>query len=122
MKIGEGEVCESERGAFRVGGDNVGTVAAVVGKGRTKNEAVVGTGESEAELAGGMKWVGGEVVWKAVKTRPGREGRIRAPRAERVEGDFGVGKKAVPYKQTRRYACGRQRVAKNSTRWRDTTI
>jgi hypothetical protein len=43
-----------------------------------------------------MKGVGGEVTGATVKTRPGREGGIGAPRAHGVEGEFGVGKKAVP--------------------------
>ena len=37
-----------------------------------------------------MKGVGGEVVRKMVKTRPGREGRVGAPRAHNVKGKFGV--------------------------------
>ncbi len=71
-----------------MGGDNVDTVAVVVGEGRAKvvsavsvgipRETVVGTVERQTELAGGMEWVGGKVIWKAVKIRPGREGRIRA--------------------------------------------
>ena len=42
------------------------------------------------KVAGGMKGVGGEVIRKTVKTRPGREGRVGAPRAHNVEGKFGV--------------------------------
>ena len=39
-----------------------------------------------------MKGVGGEVVRKTVKTRPGREGRVGAPRAHiNVKGKFSVG-------------------------------
>jgi hypothetical protein len=57
---------------------------------------MVGAREGKIELAWEMKWVGGEVVEEAVKALPGREGRIRAPRAEQVEGDFSVGKEAVP--------------------------
>jgi hypothetical protein len=48
-----------------VGGDNIGTVTAILGEGRTKDEGtvpvrvpretVILTGEGEAELAGGMK-------------------------------------------------------------------
>jgi hypothetical protein len=57
---------------------------------------VVGAVERETKLAGGMKGVGGEVVRKTVKTRPGREGRFGAPRAHNVKGKFGVGEKAVP--------------------------
>jgi hypothetical protein len=37
----------------------------------------------ETELTGRMKWVGGEVIEKVVKVRPGREERIRTPRAEK---------------------------------------
>ncbi len=58
-------------------------------------EAVVGTVERQTELAGGMKWVGGKVI-REVKTRPGREGRTRAPRAHDVEGEFGMGEEVVP--------------------------
>ena len=49
-------------------------------------EAVVGTVERQTELAGGMKWVGGKVIGEAVKTRPGREGRIRVIRAHDIKG------------------------------------
>ena len=51
-------------------------MASVVSKGWAKGEsaipvrgpsvAVVGTGEGKTELAGGVKGVGGEVVWKMV--------------------------------------------------------
>ncbi len=47
-------------------------------------------------MAGGVKWVGGEVVRGVVKARPGREGRIRAPRTQHIEGKFSMGKEAVP--------------------------
>ncbi len=40
--------------------------------------------------------MGSKVIREAMKTRPGREGRIRAPRAHDVEGEFGVRKEAVP--------------------------
>jgi hypothetical protein len=43
-----------------------------------------------------MKRVDGEVVGKTVKARPDREGRIRAPRAEKVKDDFCVREKSVP--------------------------
>ena len=39
----------------------------------------------------GDEGVGSEVVGKAVKTGPGREGRVGAPRAHNVKGTFGVG-------------------------------
>ncbi len=43
---------------------------------RVSRKAVARAGESEAELAGGAKWVGGEVILgDAVEDRPGREGR-----------------------------------------------
>jgi hypothetical protein len=80
-------------------------VTAVVGEGRAyvsgvpvgiPREAVVGAIERQTELAGGVEWVGGKVIREAVKTRPGREGRIRAPWAHDVEGEFGMGKEAVP--------------------------
>ena len=47
-------------------------------------EAVIGTVERQTELAGGMEWLGGEVIREAVKTRPGREGRIGAPCAHDI--------------------------------------
>ena len=47
------------------------------------------------KLAGGVKWVGGKVIREAVKTRPGREGRIRAPWAHAIKGEFGMGKEVV---------------------------
>ncbi len=34
-------MCKGERGAFRAEGDNVSAVAAVVGKGRTKDDGTV---------------------------------------------------------------------------------
>ncbi len=81
-------------------------MTAIVGKGRTKDEgaipvrvpraAVIRIREGEAELAVGMKGVGGKVVGEAVKARPGREERIRALRVEKVEGNLRVGKKAIP--------------------------
>ncbi len=81
-------------------------MAAVVGEGRAKvvsavpvgiqREAVVGPVERQTELAGGMKLVGGKFIGEAVKTRPGREGRIRAPWAHDIEGEFGMGKETVP--------------------------
>ncbi len=40
--------------------------------------------------------MGGKVIREAVKTRPGIEARIRAPRAHDVEGEFGMGKESVP--------------------------
>ncbi len=49
---------------------------------------MVRAGEGEAKLPGGiMQWV---------KARPGKDGRIRVARAEKVKGGFGVGKKTVP--------------------------
>ncbi len=57
---------------------------------------MVGTVERQTELTGGMEWVGGKVIRKAVKTRSGREGRIGAPWAHDIEGEFGMGKEAVP--------------------------
>jgi hypothetical protein len=56
---------------------------------------VIRARENKTELTGVMDGVSGEVVWKTVKTRSGREGEIRASRAEKAKGDFGVGKKAV---------------------------
>jgi hypothetical protein len=47
-------------------------------------------------LTGGMKGVGGEVKGEMVKARPGREGGIEAPRVHDIEGECGVGEKAVP--------------------------
>ncbi len=73
----------------------------VVGKGGAKSKsaipvrspsvALVRVGESKAELARGVKRVGGEVVWEAVKARPGGEGGIGAPRMHDINGDFGIG-------------------------------
>jgi hypothetical protein len=41
VKEGEGEVCKGEVDAFSVGGENVYTMAAVVGEGRAKLVSVV---------------------------------------------------------------------------------
>ena len=67
---------EDEGDAFRAGGDDIDALAAVMGKGEAKGKsaipvrdpsvAVVGTGEGKTELAGGVKGVGGEVVWEMV--------------------------------------------------------
>ena len=67
--LGEGDAC----GAV---GDNIDTLAAVVGKGWAKGEsaipvrgpsvAVVGTVKGKTELAGGVKGMGREVVWEMV--------------------------------------------------------
>ncbi len=65
-----------------------------MGEGRAK--VVVGTVEREIQLAGGMKWVGDEVVREVVKARPGREGRIGAPGTQDIEGKFSMGKEVVP--------------------------
>ena len=87
-------------------GDNVDTLAAVVGKGWAKGEgaipvrgpsvAVVGTVKSKTELAGRVKGMGRKVVWEMVKSRPGRDSGIRAPWTQEVEGDFGEGEETVP--------------------------
>ena len=68
---------EGKGDAFRAGGYDIDALAAVVGKGGAKGEgaipvrgpsvAVVGTtGEGKTELAGGVKGVGGEIVWEMV--------------------------------------------------------
>jgi hypothetical protein len=99
-------VGEGEGDALRAGGDDIDALAAVVGKGWAKDEgaipmrgpsvAMVGTGESKTELAGGVEGVGGEIVWEVVKARPGRDRGIRAPGTEDVEGDLGKGEESVP--------------------------
>ncbi len=55
---------------------------------------MVGTVERQTELAGGMKWVGGKVIGEAVKTRPGGEGRIRAPWTHDIESKFDMGQRS----------------------------
>ncbi len=92
---------KGEGDAFGAGGDNVNVVTAVVGEGgakivgavpvRVRRKTVVGAVKRKTKLAGGMKGVGGEVVGQAVQTRPGREGRVGAPRAHEVKGKFSVG-------------------------------
>ena len=79
--MGKGE-CD----AFGAGGDDINTVTAVVGKGgakivgavpmRVPRKTVVGAVKGKTKLAGGMKGMGGEVIRKTVKARPGREGGI----------------------------------------------
>ncbi len=95
------EVDKGEGDAFGAGGDNVNAVTAVVGEGgakivgavpvRVPRKTVVGVVKRKTKLAGGMKGVGGKVVWKTVQTRPGREGRVGAPRAHNIKGKFSVG-------------------------------
>ena len=97
---------KGEGDAFGSGEDDIHTVTAVVGEGgakiggavpvRVPRKTVVGAVKRKTKLAGVMMGVGGEVVGKTVQTRPGREGGIGAPRSHDVEGEFGVGKKAVP--------------------------
>ncbi len=80
---GQREVCEGESNAFEAGGNNIYTLAAVVGKGWAKGKsaipmrgpsvAVFGTGEGKTELARGVNRGGGEVVWETVEAGPGRE-------------------------------------------------
>ena len=94
MGKGEGDACCA-------GGDDIDAVTTVVGEGGAKidglvpvgvpRETVVGAVKRKTKLAGGMKGVGGEVVRETVKTRPGREGRVGAPRAHNVKGKFSVG-------------------------------
>jgi hypothetical protein len=65
-------MCEGKCNAFGAGGNNIYTLAAVVGKGWAKGKgaipvrgpsvAVFGTREGKTELARGMNRVGGEVV------------------------------------------------------------
>jgi hypothetical protein len=61
-----------------------------VGEG-VPRKTVVGAVKRKTKLAGGMKGMGGEVIRKTVKARPGREGRIGAARAHNGKGKFGVG-------------------------------
>ena len=92
---------KGEGDALGAGRDDIDAVTAVVGKGGAKivgavpvgvpRKTVVGAVEGKTKLAGGMKGMGGEVVRKAVKTRPGREGRVGAPRAHKVKGKLSVG-------------------------------
>jgi hypothetical protein len=101
MEEGEGKVGKGKCDAFGAGRDDIHMVTAVVGKGgakivgavpvRVPRKTVVGAVKGKTKLAGGMKGVSGEVVRKAVKTRPGREGRVGAPRAQKVKGKFSVG-------------------------------
>jgi hypothetical protein len=66
------EVEEGKGNAFGAGGNNIYTLAAVVGKGWAKGKGAIpvrspsvpvfGTGESKTELARGVKRLGGEVV------------------------------------------------------------
>jgi hypothetical protein len=75
-------------------GDDVNTLAAVVGKGWAKGEGaipvrgpsvvVVGTVKGKAELAGRVKGMGREVIWEMVEARPGRDSGIRAPWTQEV--------------------------------------
>ena len=92
---------KGEGDAFGAGRDDVNVVTAVVGKGgakivgavpvRVPRKTVVGAVKRETKLAGGMKGVSGEVVRKTVQTRPGREGRVGAPRAHNIKGKLSVG-------------------------------
>lgn len=48
------------------------------------------------ELPGGVDRVGIEVERERVEPVPGREGRIKGPRAEMVQGEFGLGEEVGP--------------------------
>ncbi len=107
MEEWEGEVGKGEGDAFGAGGDNIDSVTAVVGEGGAKivgavpvgvpRKTVVGAVKRKTKLAGGMKGMGGEVIRKTVKTRPGREGRVGTQRSHDVEGErVRRGVKAVP--------------------------
>ncbi len=101
MEEWEEKVGKGEGDAFGAGGDNIDSVTAVVGEGgakivgtvpvRVPRKTVVGAVKGKTKLAGGVKGVGGKVIRKTVKPRPGREGRVGAPRAHNVKGKFGVG-------------------------------
>ncbi len=92
---------KGEGDAFGAGGGNVNAVTAVVGEDgakivgavhvRVPRKTVVGAVKRKTKLAGRMKGVGSEVVRKTVQTRPGREGRVGAPRAHNIKGKFSVG-------------------------------
>ena len=92
---------QGEGDALGAGGEDVDAVTAVVGEGRAKvvgsvpvrvpRKTVVGAVKRETKLAGGVKGVSGEVVRKTVQTRPGREGRVGAPGAHKIKGEFSVG-------------------------------
>ncbi len=81
MEEWEWEVGQGEGDTFGAGRDDINTVTAVVGKGgakivgavpvRVPRKTVVGAVKGKTKLAGGLKGLGGEVVRKAVKTRPG---------------------------------------------------
>ncbi len=82
--------------------ETIGAVAAVVCEGRAKYEGAVPVSSTRGgdkdrrrqdRVDRGSEVGGGEVVGEAVEARPGREGRIRA---EKVEVNLGVGKKAIP--------------------------
>ncbi len=101
MEEWEWEVGKGEGDAFGAGGDDVHAVATVVGEGgakivdavpvRVPRKTVVGAVKRKTKLAGEMKGVSGEVLRKTVQTRPGREGRVGAPRTHTVKGKFSVG-------------------------------
>jgi hypothetical protein len=106
VEEGQREVCEGEGDAFGPGSNNIYTLAAVVGKGWVKGKSAIpvrgpsvamfGTGEGKAELARGVDGVGGDAVWETAEAGPGRDGRIGAPEAHDVEGDFGIGEETIP--------------------------
>ncbi len=74
---------KGEGDAFRANGDYVYTVTAVAGEGgakivgavpmRVPRKTVVGAVKGKTKLAGGMKGMGGEVIRKTRKIRPGKE-------------------------------------------------
>jgi hypothetical protein len=53
-------------------------------EGRAKDKGAVPVRVPRKAEAGGTKWVGGEVIGEAVDAQPGREGRIRPSRAEKI--------------------------------------
>jgi hypothetical protein len=83
-------VGKGEGDAFRVGGDDIDTLTAVVGKGRAKGKgaifvrdpsvAVFRVREGKAELARGVNRVGGEVERRWRPDQAEREGSGRQER------------------------------------------
>jgi hypothetical protein len=103
---GEGIEGATRAGGLGVGHERVGTTmvgkrwAEVIAPGTTfsPGRAVAGGVMGDDKLAGGMHGMAEEINGGAEQAGAGGEGGISFPRGKVIEGEFSVGKKAVPFR------------------------
>ena len=106
MEEGVGVVVEGVGNAGGGGGRNKHMPGAVVGEGRSEVKSPLAMGSPRStcfggfprhtQLPGGVDGVSSEVEGEAVESSPSGEGGVGFPRAEVVEGKFGLGEEGVP--------------------------